>query len=51
MFEPQFDAFHQYLIVEKGLAQNTRIAYLADLQRFCTSLQQRSKQPFHMLTQ
>jgi len=46
MFEPQLDAFHQYLIVEKGLARNTLIAYLADLQRFCTSLQQRSKQPF-----
>jgi integrase/recombinase XerD len=50
MFEPQLDAFHQYLIVEKGLAQNTCIAYLADLQHFYTSLQQRSQQPFHMLS-
>jgi integrase/recombinase XerD len=49
MCEPQLDAFHQYLLVEKGLAQNTLVAYLADLQRFCTSLQQRSRQPCHML--
>jgi integrase/recombinase XerD len=50
MIEPQLDAFYQYLAVEKGLARNTLIAYLADIQRFCTNLQQRSKQPFQTLS-
>ena len=50
MIEPQLDAFHQYLIVEKGLARNTLVAYMADLQRFFTSLQQRGKQILHTLS-
>jgi integrase/recombinase XerD len=40
MLDAQLDAFHQYLAVEKGLARNTLTAYIADVQRFCASLQQ-----------
>lgn len=50
MCEPQLDAFQQYLIVEKGLARNTLVAYMADVQRFCTSLQRRGKQMFQALS-
>jgi integrase/recombinase XerD len=46
MFELQLDAFHQYLVVEKGLARNTLMAYMADVQRFCTSLQPCSQRTF-----
>jgi len=38
MIEPQLDAFHQYLVVEKGLARNTLVAYIADVQRFCATV-------------
>jgi integrase/recombinase XerD len=34
MFDDQIDAFHQYLVVEKGLSRNTLNAYIADLHRF-----------------
>jgi integrase/recombinase XerD len=34
MLDYQIDAFQQYLIVEKGLARNTLIAYMSDLRRF-----------------
>ncbi len=34
MFDDQIDAFHEYLIVEKGLSRNTLNAYIADLHRF-----------------
>jgi integrase/recombinase XerD len=38
MFDHALDAFRAYLAVEKGLAPNTLMAYMSDLQRFCTSL-------------
>lgn len=34
----QLDAFSQHLVVEKGLAENTVSAYMADLQRFCAHM-------------
>jgi integrase/recombinase XerD len=34
MLASQLDAFHQYLVVEKGLSRNTLLAYTADIQRF-----------------
>ncbi len=50
MIVHQLDAFHQYLVVEKGLARNTIEAYLADLQRFCTAIQQPDSQPLQALS-
>lgn len=38
MIEHYLDAFHQYLVVEKGLARNTLTAYMADVQRFCATV-------------
>ncbi|MFP4354121.1 MAG: tyrosine recombinase [Phycisphaerae bacterium] len=38
---PQVEAFLDYLVVECGLASNTRKAYAHDLQRFAEHLQQR----------
>lgn len=49
IFEQQLEAFQQYLIVEKGLARNTLAAYMADVQRFCNSVQQQGKQPLPTL--
>lgn len=39
MLDAQFAAFQQHLVVEKGLTQNTLLAYMADVQRFCTHVQ------------
>jgi integrase/recombinase XerD len=39
MIEQQLDAFHQFLVVEKGLARNTIVAYMADVRRFCNTVQ------------
>jgi integrase/recombinase XerD len=49
MIDQQLDAFHQYLAVEKGLARNTLVAYMADLQRFCAMLKQRDVLAFSRL--
>jgi integrase/recombinase XerD len=40
MLASQLDAFHQYLVVEKGLSRNTLLAYTADIQRFWAYQQQ-----------
>lgn len=45
MFDDQLDAFHQYLIVEKGLSRNTLTAYLSDLHRFFQYVNQQHAQP------
>jgi integrase/recombinase XerD len=49
MIDQQLDAFHQYLAVEKGLARNTLVAYMADLQRFCATIEQRDALAFSRL--
>lgn len=45
MFDDQLDAFHQYLIVEKGLSRNTLTAYLSDLHRFFQYVNQQPALP------
>lgn len=44
-FESQLDSFHQYLLVEKGLARNTLVAYVADVQRFCHYVERQGQSP------
>ena len=41
MHDQHLDAFHQYLVVEKGYSQNTLMAYMLDVQRFCATMRQR----------
>jgi integrase/recombinase XerD len=43
MLDSQLDLLHQYLTVERGLSRNTLAAYMADLQRFSTFIQERGK--------
>jgi integrase/recombinase XerD len=50
MFDAQLEAFHQYLVVEKGLTQNTLTAYIADIQRFCGSLPQPDRMALQTLS-
>jgi integrase/recombinase XerD len=49
MLDAQLDAFHQYLVVERGLTRNTLMAYMADVQRFCASIQHQGKAPLPTL--
>lgn len=49
MIEQQLDAFHQYLVVEKGLARNTLMAYMSDVRRFCDAVQLQHVQDVHAL--
>jgi integrase/recombinase XerD len=49
MLDTQLDAFHQYLVVEKGLTHNTLVAYMADVQRFYASMQRQGKAPLQTL--
>lgn len=44
MFDHALEAFQEYLVVEKGLAHNTLMAYMADLQAFCASLRSPASQ-------
>jgi integrase/recombinase XerD len=50
MLAAPLDAFHQYLVVEKGLTRNTLMAYVADVQRFCDSMQQQGQLQFQTLS-
>lgn len=48
--EPQVEAFHQYLVVEKGLARNTLLAYMADVKRFFEAVRARHAKDLHDLS-
>ena len=50
MLDQQLDLLQQHLIVEKGLARNTLIAYMADLQPFCAFAQTRGVTTFQAFT-
>lgn len=43
MLDFQLDKLQHYLVVEKGLARNTLAAYMADVQRFVTFMEQHGR--------
>lgn len=50
MLDQHLEAFHQHLLVEKGLSRNTIAAYMSDLRRFCAYVLQRGERPWHSLS-
>lgn len=50
MLESQLEQLEQYLIVEKGLARNTIVAYMTDLQQFYAFAKEQGFQAFQYFT-